>query len=69
MSLPYSMVIQWSDEDDAFIVSLPEFGGCKTHGDSYQEAVKHGKEVIELLVQSYLEDGKKLPKPAKFGAA
>src|SRR5438093_7862525 len=39
MILPYSMVIQWSDEDEAYIVSLPEFGGCKTHGATYQEAV------------------------------
>src|SRR5260370_27420008 len=62
----YSIVIQWSDEDQAYIVSLPEFLGCKTHGGTYEEAAKHGREVIELLVESYIEEGKPLPKPQKF---
>ena len=66
---PYSMVIQWSDEDEVYIVSLPEFGGCKTHGATYQEAVKHGKEVIELLVESFEEEGRRLPEPVKFDNA
>jgi antitoxin HicB len=65
----YSMLIQWSDEDRAFIVTLPEFGGCKTHGDNYEEAAKNGHEVLELLIQSSLEDGDPLPIPAKYLAA
>lgn len=60
------MVIQWSDEDDAFIVSLPEFGGCKTHGATYEEAAKNGREVLELLVESCLEDGEPLPEPMTY---
>jgi antitoxin HicB len=60
------MVIQWSDEDQAFIVSLPEFGSCKTHGDSYEEAAKNGHEVLELLIESCLEEGAALPRPSKF---
>ena len=58
---------QWSDEDEAYVVMLPEFGGCMTHGDTYELAVKHGREVLELLVESYAEEGRKLPKPARVG--
>jgi predicted RNase H-like HicB family nuclease len=29
--LHYSMVIQWSDEDHAYMVSVPEFPGNFTH--------------------------------------
>ncbi len=30
----YSMLIQWSEEDQVFVVSLPEFGRfAKTHGE------------------------------------
>ncbi len=25
----YSMIIQWSDEDNAYIVTVPELPGCK----------------------------------------
>jgi predicted RNase H-like HicB family nuclease len=31
----YSMVIEWSDEDQAYIVSVPEFPGNYTHGSTY----------------------------------
>ncbi len=40
MSFHYSMVIQWSEEDQLFLVHLPEFG-CQqfhTHGRTYEEA-------------------------------
>ena len=39
MSLQYSMIIQWSDEDQVYIVHLPEFGPyAQTHGSTYEEA-------------------------------
>jgi predicted RNase H-like HicB family nuclease len=60
------MLIQWSDLDEVYIVTLPEFGGPKTHGETYEEAVKHGREVLELLIETELERGRKLPAPAKY---
>ena len=62
----YSMLIQWSDEDDAYVVTLPEFGGCKTHGDTYAQAVKHGQEALESLIDAFQGEGRRLPKPAKL---
>lgn len=67
MTCQYSMVIQWSDEDQAFIVTLPEFGGCKTHGDTYEEAARMGLEALETVIESYQEDRLQLPEPARFG--
>jgi predicted RNase H-like HicB family nuclease len=60
------MVIQWSDEDQVYIVSLPEFADCKTHGETYEEAAKHGREVLELLIRSYKADRQPLPEPRKY---
>lgn len=62
----YSMVIQWSDEDQAYIVSIPEFPGNLTHGDTYEEAVKQGEDLIESLILWTLQDGKPLPQPRMF---
>ena len=59
-------LIQWSTEDDAYIVSFPEFPGAHTHGDTYEEAVKNGEEVLQLMVTSYQQEGKRLPEPAGF---
>jgi antitoxin HicB len=63
----YSMLIQWSDEDQLFICSLREWGeGCKTHGKTYELAAKAGRQVLESLVEGTLEEGKRLPRPQKF---
>jgi predicted RNase H-like HicB family nuclease len=63
------MLIQWSDEDAAFVVTLPEFHGCKTHGDTYEDAAHNGREVLELLVEAYQAEGRPLPEPTKLGQA
>jgi predicted RNase H-like HicB family nuclease len=61
------MLIQWSDEDGAYVVSLPEFGPySRTHGTTYEEAAKNGQEVLELLLESYEAEGRSLPSPSKF---
>jgi predicted RNase H-like HicB family nuclease len=58
----YSIFIQWSDDDRKYIASLPEFGPyAHTHGDTYEEALKNGQEVLELLIEDYQARGKMLP--------
>ena len=66
----YSMHIQWSDEDQTFVVSLPEFGPyAHTHGDTYEEAVQRGRECLESLIDAYQAEGQALPVPMKFRGA
>ena len=68
--MPFSMVIKWSDVDRVFVVHLPEFGsGAKTHGGTYEEAAKNGREVLEMLVESYIADGQPLPEPQTYSGA
>lgn len=60
--LNYSVVIQWSKKDNCFIVTLPEWGElCQTYGDSYEEALKNAKEVLQLMVNSSQAEGASLP--------
>ncbi len=61
----YRMIIAWSDEDQCYLVSLPEFPGneWRTHGYTYEEAVRNGIEVIESLVMAYESTGELLPAP------
>ncbi len=65
--LPYSMLIEWSEEDQAYLVTLPEWAyqviQPVTHGSTYSEAVQHGQEVLEMLVNSAQRDGESLPSP------
>ncbi len=67
VALTYSMVIEWSVEDQLFIARMPEFGpGAKTHGLTYEEAAKNGREVLEMLIESCIADGEKLPLPQVY---
>jgi len=67
MKSHYTIIIQWSDEDECYVVSLPEWGEfCHTHGDTYQEALTNAQEVLELLIETSLEDRETLPKPITF---
>ncbi|QMS90282.1 type II toxin-antitoxin system HicB family antitoxin [Nostoc edaphicum CCNP1411] len=68
MNSHYTIIIQWSDEDECFVVSLPEWGEfCHTHGETYEEALKNAQEVLEMLIESSLADGEPLPEPKKLG--
>ncbi|MDJ0596974.1 MAG: type II toxin-antitoxin system HicB family antitoxin [Pleurocapsa sp. MO_226.B13] len=63
-SLKYRIIIQWSDEDNCFLVSLPDFKDEQqwvTHGKTYQEALQNAVEVMDMLVEIYQEKGKALP--------
>jgi len=66
MNNHYSMLIEWSEEDEAYVVSFPEFPGAHTHGATYLDAVRNGQEVLALLVETYQQEGKLLPEPARY---
>ena len=52
MKIHYSILIQWSDKDECYIASLPEFGvHANTHGETYEEALRNAKEVLGLLIE------------------
>lgn len=59
----YSMVIRWSDADQAFVVTLPEFGGCQAHGNTYEEAAAKGREALEAQIEAHLAENRPLPPP------
>lgn len=73
--MKYSMLIQWSDEDSAYLVRLPEWEdagrvyGPVTHGDTYQEALRNGEEALENLVGWLTETGQPLPEPHLYASA
>jgi antitoxin HicB len=59
----YTIVIQWSDKDNCFVVFLPEFETVMqpvTYGETYEEAFQNAQEVLALLTES---DEEPLPKP------
>ena len=70
--IQYSMLIEWSEEDQAYLVTLPEWSSQVimpvTHGDTYSEAVKNGQEVLEMLINDARRNGESLPQPRMHAA-
>ncbi|HUY77821.1 MAG TPA: type II toxin-antitoxin system HicB family antitoxin [Ktedonobacterales bacterium] len=70
MNQQYSIVIRWSDEDQLYVASLPEWGDLiHTHGATYEEAVQNGASLIEELVVSRQQRGLALPTPRVYASA
>lgn len=66
----YTVVVKWSDEDQTYVVFLPEWEGLLampcTDGKTYAEAAQHGEEVLEGMIEMFQEDGKPLPAPDPY---
>ncbi|MBX9253122.1 type II toxin-antitoxin system HicB family antitoxin [Desmonostoc muscorum CCALA 125] len=69
----YSMIIQWSDEDQLFLVTIPEFSDrvimpC-TYGRTREEAIRNGEEVIEMYLEAWQVEGESIPEPSTLQIA
>jgi len=63
----YSMFVEWSEEDQLFLVTIPEFTQkvimpC-THGKTREEALRHGEEVIEMYLEAWETEEELIPQP------
>jgi len=68
----YSVVIEWSEEDQAYVVILPEWADRYVmpvgDGATYEEALASARDALATFVQFAQEDGKSLPQPRVFAA-
>lgn len=68
----YSITIEWSDEDQAHVVLLPEWADRYAmpvaSGSTYGEAEARGRHALENYIRFALEDGTILPRPRLFAS-
>lgn len=69
----YSMIIQWSDKDQLFLVTIPEFADrvvmpC-THGKTREQAIRNGEQVIEMYLEAWQAEGEFIPEPSTLQIA
>jgi predicted RNase H-like HicB family nuclease len=69
-TLRYSIVIEWSDTDQAYVVILPEWADRYimpvADGATYEDALARGRNAIENYIQFAQEDGQPLPEPHTY---
>lgn len=63
MKNKYSIHIVWSNEDDCFVATIPEFPNLSAFGDTREEAITDAQQVLEMAVESLERDGISLPEP------
>lgn len=57
------MIIYWSQEDQAFIVEVPELRGCMADGKTYQEALQNAEVIIQEWIETAQALGREIPEP------
>ena len=69
----YSIIIEWSEADQAYVVILPEWADQYAmpvgDGKTYEEALASARDALATFIQFASEDGKPLPKPHTFASA
>jgi len=63
MNTRYEMIIYWSDEDQSFVVEVPELPGCMADGTTYQQAVANAEIIIREWIETAQELGRTIPQP------
>ncbi|MHB1563105.1 MAG: type II toxin-antitoxin system HicB family antitoxin [Leptospirillum sp.] len=63
MPIRYELIIYWSEEDNSYIVEVPELSGCMADGSTYAEAVKAAEAVIREWIETAREIGRPIPEP------
>ena len=59
----YEMIIDWSEQDQAYLVEVPELAGCMADGKSYLDAVNNAEVIIQAWIDTALELGRVIPEP------
>ena len=63
MLIKYELIVYWSEEDQSFVVDVPELPGCMADGETYEQAVVNAQEVIEQWIETARELGRPIPEP------
>lgn len=59
----YERIIYWSNDDNAFIVEVPELPGCMADGETVEDAIKNSEAIIKEWIETALDRGLAVPEP------
>jgi predicted RNase H-like HicB family nuclease len=62
MNSKYELIIYWSEEDQRFIVEVPELPGCMADGLTQSEALSNVQIVIDQWITTARELNREIPK-------
>ena len=57
----YERIIYWSEQDQKFIVEVPELAGCMADGETAAEALENVETVISEWIETAKAIGREIP--------
>ena len=57
----YLKIVEWSDEDQCYIGSIPGWIGKCCHGDDELEVYRQLCQILDEWIEIYKKDGRRLP--------
>ncbi|MBX3083596.1 MAG: type II toxin-antitoxin system HicB family antitoxin [Anaerolineae bacterium] len=54
-------VIIYPDEDSVFVAECPSLPGCRSQGDTIEEAFENIKDAIKLWIEDAIANGEQIP--------
>jgi predicted RNase H-like HicB family nuclease len=57
----YERIIFWSEDDQRWIVDVPELPGCMADGETIAEALEQAEKVIEEWIETAEDLGREIP--------
>ena len=64
--MKYTMIISWSEEENCYLVTVPDLPGCMADGKTYDEAVKNAQVVINEWIETANLLNRNIPKSKAF---
>ena len=62
MASNHQLIMYWSEEEQSFIVEVPELPGCMADGATQSEALANAQQVIDEWIATAKELGREIPK-------
>jgi predicted RNase H-like HicB family nuclease len=59
--MKYNLAIIIEKDADGYFAYAPDLQGCYTQGDTFEEALRNIREVIELHIEDRLASGEEVP--------
>ena len=61
--MKYERIVFWSEEDNKWLVDVPELPGCMADGETPMEALENSEIVISEWIATASEIGRAIPVP------
>ncbi|HEL0614724.1 TPA: type II toxin-antitoxin system HicB family antitoxin [Streptococcus equi subsp. zooepidemicus] len=68
MKYTYLALFEADRENGGYTITFPDFPGAISEANTLNEAIYNAREVLEIYVIMFEDEGKKFPKPSSFKA-